>query len=317
MNIDGTLNLKTTATGTLVSEDIPLFEVGLPGFNFPGIFSVGPSFKIISRVVTALDVIVDMKVGFKYSVTDAKFVYPPNDEAPTGNYNPNDTPLQLSIAPNVAAVGRLEAHLIPSINLGISALGDTAAATIFLNADASVGLELSLKATLPEIDVAGGDESVIARELPPAPRAAPGTAVGWKPVIRQEVPVEAAAVEDTAQVPETADVAVVDDTAAEGGNVDFLGCAAVVAGFQVNVGATASFFSLFDSTVNLPLFKQKFDLFRQCFGEQPPAVPVVLPPLTVSATGLLCSSVTFGTPNPLTDATVPGTDLLSKILPFE
>lgn len=57
--------------------------------------------------------------------------------------------LNLALSPSVRANGKVEAHLIPTLNLGISALGDVAEATVFLNLDASATATLNLEAKLP------------------------------------------------------------------------------------------------------------------------------------------------------------------------
>ena len=50
------------------------------------------------------------------------------------------------------------------------------------------------------------------------------------------------------------------DTDASGPEVN--GCASVSAGLDVNAGADASFFDLFDANKKVSLFKQDFDLFK-------------------------------------------------------
>jgi hypothetical protein len=54
--------------------------------------------------------------------------------------------LKLSATPSASATGTLAAHLIPSLNLGLSALGDTVSATVFLELDASASMTLSAQA---------------------------------------------------------------------------------------------------------------------------------------------------------------------------
>lgn len=54
--------------------------------------------------------------------------------------------LELSASPSVKATGTVEAHLIPSLNLGISVFGNTLKTNVFLNLDASATLVLTLEA---------------------------------------------------------------------------------------------------------------------------------------------------------------------------
>lgn len=56
------------------------------------------------------------------------------------------TALKLSVTPSVASKGTVEAHVIPSVNLGVSGIGGLAQATIFLNLDASAIVTLTLNA---------------------------------------------------------------------------------------------------------------------------------------------------------------------------
>lgn len=54
--------------------------------------------------------------------------------------------LKLSVSPAANATGTIEAHLIPRLNLGVSALGDTVKANVFLELDANAALVLELDA---------------------------------------------------------------------------------------------------------------------------------------------------------------------------
>jgi hypothetical protein len=54
--------------------------------------------------------------------------------------------LNLSVSPNVTATGSLTAHVIPSLNFGVSAFAGKASATVFLDLDTSATLALSLGA---------------------------------------------------------------------------------------------------------------------------------------------------------------------------
>lgn len=64
--------------------------------------------------------------------------------------------LTLSVSPSVKATGTLEAHIIPSLNLGISALGDIVEAKVFLELDANAKLILELEAGA-DVEVVVGD----------------------------------------------------------------------------------------------------------------------------------------------------------------
>ncbi|KAK0458185.1 uncharacterized protein EV420DRAFT_1682098 [Desarmillaria tabescens] len=144
--LDGAIDLFAGVTGTLDSGKIPLFQVGIPGLDFPGILAIGPTFEIDAQAVAKLDVALDLNVGVVYNISKAQFVFPPNksDNASGGSFDIGDTPLKLSVLPAANVTGTIEAHLIPRLNLGISALGDTLTANVFLELDANAALVLEL-----------------------------------------------------------------------------------------------------------------------------------------------------------------------------
>ncbi|TDL13688.1 hypothetical protein BD410DRAFT_846704 [Rickenella mellea] len=81
-----------------------------------------------------------MDIDLSYDVQNLKLFFPPiNGQASNGAANPQDTPLKLAVTPNLSLKGDVQVHLIPTVNLGVSA-------TIFLNVDANAGLNLNLDA---------------------------------------------------------------------------------------------------------------------------------------------------------------------------
>ncbi|PPR03912.1 hypothetical protein CVT24_008115, partial [Panaeolus cyanescens] len=147
-DIDGTLSLLAGVSGTADSGEIKLFQVGVPGLDIPGIITIGPSFEVNAQVKAALDLSVNANVGISYKVENAELVFPPSsgDDKQGGVFNVGDTPLKLSAAGSATATGSVEAHLIPTVNLGVSALGGIVDATVFLNLDASAKMELTASA---------------------------------------------------------------------------------------------------------------------------------------------------------------------------
>ncbi|KAG7086957.1 hypothetical protein E1B28_002874 [Marasmius oreades] len=146
-NVNGTLSMKADASGILDSGRIKVFEVGVPGLDIPGIFSIGPTFTINAQAVATLDLNVDMTVGFVYNVNKATLFFPDKDNKESGgDFEIGDTPLTLSTDANAQINGNVQAHLIPGINLGISALS-IANAEVFLELDASATLSLNAAAS--------------------------------------------------------------------------------------------------------------------------------------------------------------------------
>jgi hypothetical protein len=115
-DIDSTLTINGTASGSLDSGVKTVFEVGIPGLDFPGIFTLGPSFKVNAQATATLDLDIDMAVNLAYKVTNGQLIFPPNAQLPGGgNFAPSDAPLQISVSPNVQAEAKLEAHVIPTV----------------------------------------------------------------------------------------------------------------------------------------------------------------------------------------------------------
>ncbi|KAK1222410.1 hypothetical protein PQX77_014743 [Marasmius sp. AFHP31] len=204
-DLQGTLRLVGSATGTADSGKITLFEVGIPGLDFPGILTIGPQFQLNAQAKATMDIKADVDVTLAYSVKDAKLFFPPLDDSEKsgGQFTPTDSPLKLSVTPSVASKAVLEAHIIPTLLLGVTALGGTAKANVFLDLDASAGVTLSLDANV---------------------------------------------------------TASTDGT--KSGSVN--GCIDVGSGFDVNAGADASLFGLFDKNTKVNLFTKKFSLFKKC-----------------------------------------------------
>jgi hypothetical protein len=80
--------------GSLDSGKIPIFQAGIPGFDFPGILTVGPSFAVNVQGVATLGVSADAKVGLNYNLNDITLVFPPGsagDEQSGADVAPVDT----------------------------------------------------------------------------------------------------------------------------------------------------------------------------------------------------------------------------------
>ncbi|KAJ7708197.1 hypothetical protein B0H17DRAFT_1031883 [Mycena rosella] len=146
-DLSGSMQLTGSATGSIDTGLIDVFSAGIPGLDFPGILTIGPTFKIQAQATATLDVNVDAKVVLAYHVENAKLFFPKSDSLTSGGtFNPADSPLSLSVAPSVASKGVVSAHVIPRLDLGVSGLAGTASATVFLTLDASASMTLSLDA---------------------------------------------------------------------------------------------------------------------------------------------------------------------------
>ncbi|KAJ3872837.1 hypothetical protein F5051DRAFT_381795 [Lentinula edodes] len=159
--IDGTVDMSAGVSTTFDTGKIQVVPpLGIPGLDFPGILTIGPSFDVQAEATAKLDIAADLKVGIVYNISNAQLVFPDKNNQSGGNFGVGDTPLTLSVTPSVKSTGSLTAHLIPSLNLGIQALDNVASATVFLDLDASATMQLSLDAVdSASVSVDNGESS--------------------------------------------------------------------------------------------------------------------------------------------------------------
>ncbi|KAJ7476698.1 hypothetical protein FB451DRAFT_1396935 [Mycena latifolia] len=77
----------------------------------------------------------------------------PNNKPEDKAFSIGDTPLTLNASPDVQATGTITAHLIPCLNLGVSALGNKAKAEVFLALDTNAALTMNLDGAADETTV--------------------------------------------------------------------------------------------------------------------------------------------------------------------
>ncbi|KAJ7118052.1 hypothetical protein C8R44DRAFT_878693 [Mycena epipterygia] len=146
--ISGTLTLSAELTGHISSSKITVFQAGIPGLDLPGILTLGPSFEIDAELDGDVDLTMDLAVGLNLDVNNAQLIFPPDaSTADSSAFSLGNTPLKLSASPSVQATGTLTAHLIPTLNFGISALSGKGQANLFAALDTSAALVLSLDAS--------------------------------------------------------------------------------------------------------------------------------------------------------------------------
>ncbi|KAJ7181163.1 hypothetical protein C8R46DRAFT_885714 [Mycena filopes] len=147
-DIGGTVTVAAGLNGHLDSGVINLLTTGVPGLDFPGILTVGPIFKVDTQFVGDVQVPLAMTVGINFAVNNATLTFPPSaSTSPSASaFSVGDMPLTLNAEANVKATGTMTATLTPSLNLGVTALGNTASAQIFLSFDTSAALTMTLNA---------------------------------------------------------------------------------------------------------------------------------------------------------------------------
>ncbi|KAK0235436.1 hypothetical protein EDD85DRAFT_773310 [Armillaria nabsnona] len=254
-NLDATLNgaidILADVTGTLDSGRIVLLQpIPIGGIQFPGIFSIGPTFEIDAQAKAKLDVNLDLNVGVVYNISQAQFTFPPTDaNAPgSGSFNTGDTPLKLSVGTAINATGTIEAHLIPRLNLGLSAFAGTVEANVFLELDASATLDLELDVTAEaNATIGNGSTSTDASRSRPTSIAEAVYAA------------RSAESSGTPSLTSINDLSVSTDTNGNGG-----GCFSVNSELDVNIGAEGNFFGIIKDGVSVTLFNTDFELFKVC-----------------------------------------------------
>jgi hypothetical protein len=163
-----------------------------PWLTLRSILTVGPSIQINGRAQAQLGMDVDLTVGLNYHIGGLGFTYPPSQKiANSGTPAPKDSrtssrlksastsgtndslALTLNISPDVSAKGTLSAHLIPSLNFGLSAFDGLVSASVFLDLDTSASLTLDVEGGG---NVAGSGGGALAPA--PGPTVAPGSGKG-------------------------------------------------------------------------------------------------------------------------------------------
>ncbi|KAJ6483580.1 hypothetical protein C8R47DRAFT_565427 [Mycena vitilis] len=139
-SILGTLHLESKARGTVSSGKVSLYSTALGGINFPGIFSLGPTFGIYGELEATVDADISVDVDLAYDLDNVRMYYPPDSETSTGSCAPSTSTLVLSAIPDLALNTKITPMLIPEIKLGLEAFN-------FIKASVSLDVEGSIIGT--------------------------------------------------------------------------------------------------------------------------------------------------------------------------
>ncbi|KLO17807.1 hypothetical protein SCHPADRAFT_151790 [Schizopora paradoxa] len=140
---DATLSVDADLIGTLDTGKIDIFSDGLPGLSIPDILTIGPQFDLFAEASATINLDADVSVGVHYELNGLSFTVGSSSSSSPG-FAPLDSPVQFSLDPSITAKATLEAHLIPTLSLGLSAFDNTV--NVFVDLDA--GLEVDLNATV-------------------------------------------------------------------------------------------------------------------------------------------------------------------------
>ncbi|KAJ7674018.1 hypothetical protein DFH06DRAFT_752966 [Mycena polygramma] len=301
--VTGTLTMTADVAGSISSGSITLLNLGIPGLDFPGILTVGPSFQVDAKATANFDVNLDLTTDIALDIKNAKLTFPPGSgDAPDAKaFSIGDTPVTLSASPDVKATGSVAVHLIPSLQLGISALGNKAKADIALSLDASASMQLSLEASA-DLQTVIDKSTKKASASATASKKSSTTQTKAAAKSTAKVTSSAASVMHTtssvAKVMTSSSVAKAMHTTTSVAKVmhtttssatkamsttatpmahtgravstSFGGCFEIDAGVDVTASANADFFGLFNANKSVSLFKKNFVILKKCFGAAAP-----------------------------------------------
>jgi hypothetical protein len=89
--LGGTLDIDAFASISLDSGKIMIFQAGLPGLDFPGILTIGPSFQVTAQAIAKVQADMKMTVDLAYNINGAKMYFPPGSGSSLGTFSPANT----------------------------------------------------------------------------------------------------------------------------------------------------------------------------------------------------------------------------------
>lgn len=146
-NIDAQFDISANLTGAVSSGAIPLFQIGIPGLSFPGILDIGPEFVVKGKVDADFTLSnVDATVSIAYDLSEVAATFPPQSGSTGGSFKKGTSALTISADPNITDVSEsvsVTGHIIPQVDIGLSAFEGIVSSTVFLNLDASMDVSVS------------------------------------------------------------------------------------------------------------------------------------------------------------------------------
>lgn len=150
-NAQASFTIKGNAEAHYNSERQELAVFGFPGLYYPGLLTLGPSLHLYGELSGQLSLSGQYTATVGYQFPSINYAFGKqdsnDDEEP---FSDDVTPDQsnngydFSVAYNVNLEGSLDAHLIPSLQLGISVLGGALVdAQVFAEADMYAGVGIS------------------------------------------------------------------------------------------------------------------------------------------------------------------------------
>ncbi|KAJ7174894.1 hypothetical protein C8R46DRAFT_1347894 [Mycena filopes] len=308
----GSVTLKADITGQIDSGKIPVVPaIGIPGLDFPGVITVGPSFGVDAEFTGELELEMDLTVGMNLQLNNAQLTFPPNNSAaPDAKaFSLGDTPLTLNASPSVKATGTLTAHLIPNLSLGVTAVGGKVDATIFIDLDTSAALVLSLDASAKVTQTVVAGNATATATAVASSNTSTAVASGDNSTAVADSGSNANSTDATGAATNSTDAAV---AARADTSTSFGGCVQVNGNIAVNAGAKGDFFGLFDKDAQVSLFSKEFQIFKKCFGDGATATRRRMRRMSARlllARDFTCPAADAAKPASITDGTVASSSI--------
>ncbi|KAF8629792.1 hypothetical protein AX17_005571 [Amanita inopinata Kibby_2008] len=257
VDVEGTVNLLVDVAAFLDTDKITILELGLPGLSFPGVLTLGPSLQLNLQAKLTVDLAVGAHIGINYHLHNALLVFPPRPghSSRIPKLSPGNTPLQLKTTPFVRAIAMVEGHISPAVNLGVSAFGRDV--TVFVSVDSWAVLRISLegdgKPKKNLSDTVDNSGSTVGK----------GDGNNFTPI---PIPSSAAYPSPDMSVAGTdVTTTAVSDSVSSAKGPSLTGCFEVDVNIDINAGAEANFFGLFDTGTTVTFLRDTMVVFKKCF----------------------------------------------------
>ncbi|KAH9975610.1 hypothetical protein BJV77DRAFT_1164270 [Russula vinacea] len=147
-NVGANLSVVANVTGQISSPSFILFQTGFPGLSIPEILDIGPQFKVTSQMDANFGIKnLNAAVGLNYNLSGVNFIFPPQGGSDGTGIAPSTKQVTISTSPDVSATFKASGHLVPEVDIGLSALGGAASVNLFLNLDAQADFVVTTGST--------------------------------------------------------------------------------------------------------------------------------------------------------------------------
>lgn len=143
-----TFTITGLASASFDSNQLEIFSAGFPGLYYPGLLTLGPSLHVYAELTGQLSMSGKFQTSVGYTLPSFDVTIGKEDSNPDSEtFDPPVTPsgsnqgYDFAFGYNVALEGSVEAHIIPTLQLGLSILGGQLMdAQLFANADMYAGV---------------------------------------------------------------------------------------------------------------------------------------------------------------------------------